>query len=184
MEAIEVSHLTFSYDGKNDILKDVSFSIPKGSYTTIIGHNGSGKSTMAKLIIGLLEAKKGKIQILGKELNEESVYELRSHVGIVFQNPDNQFIGSTVADDIAFGLENHCVEQEKMQGIGFAMLAQMIMNKDVVPFFFLGFVLSAYFGITVVGIAIIGVIAVFIKINFHEEETLAVQGGLDEDDDF
>ena len=117
MEAIEVSHLTFSYDGKNDILKDVSFSIPKGSYTTIIGHNGSGKSTMAKLIIGLLEAKKGKIQILGKELNEESVYELRSHVGIVFQNPDNQFIGSTVADDIAFGLENHCVEQEKIQGI-------------------------------------------------------------------
>ena len=78
MEAIEVSHLTFSYDGKNDILKDVSFSIPKGSYTTIIGHNGSGKSTMAKLIIGLLEAKKGKIQILGQELNEESVYELRS----------------------------------------------------------------------------------------------------------
>lgn len=72
---------------------------------------------MAKLIIGLLEAKKGKIQILGQELNEESVYELRSHVGIVFQNPDNQFIGSTVADDIAFGLENHCVEQEKMQGI-------------------------------------------------------------------
>lgn len=80
MEAIEVSHLTFSYDGKNDILKDVSFSIPKGSYTTIIGHNGSGKSTMAKLIIGLLEAKKGKIQILGQELNEESVYELRSHI--------------------------------------------------------------------------------------------------------
>ena len=57
MEAIEVSHLTFSYDGENDILKDVSFSIPKGSYTTIIGHNGSGKSTMEKLIIGLLEAK-------------------------------------------------------------------------------------------------------------------------------
>ena len=117
MEAIEVSHLTFSYDGENDILKDVSFSIPKGSYTTIIGHNGSGKSTMAKLIIGLLEAKKGKIQILGQELNEESVYELRSHVGIVFQNPDNQFIGSTVADDIAFGLENHCVEQVEMDPI-------------------------------------------------------------------
>ena len=114
MEAIEVSHLTFSYDGENDILKDVSFSIPKGSYTTIIGHNGSGKSTMAKLIIGLLEAKKGKIQILGQELNEESVYELRSHVGIVFQNPDNQFIGATVRDDIAFGLENICVPREQM----------------------------------------------------------------------
>ena len=71
-----------------------------------------------------------------------------------------------------------------LPGIGFAMLAQMIMNKDVVPFFFLGFVLSAYFGIPVVGIAIIGVITVFIKINFREEETLVAQGGLDEDDDF
>lgn len=117
MEAIQVSHLTFSYDGKSDILKDISLSIPKGSYTTIIGHNGSGKSTLAKLIIGLLEAKSGKIEILNQELTEESVYELRSHVGIVFQNPDNQFIGSTVADDIAFGLENHCVPQEKMQSI-------------------------------------------------------------------
>ena len=117
MEAIQVSHLTFSYDGKSDILKDISLSIPKGSYTTIIGHNGSGKSTLAKLIIGLLEAKSGKIEILNQELTEQSVYDLRSHVGIVFQNPDNQFIGSTVADDIAFGLENHCVPQEKMQAI-------------------------------------------------------------------
>lgn len=117
MEAIKVSHLTFSYDGKEDILKDVSFSIPKGSYTTIIGHNGSGKSTLAKLLIGLLEAKSGKIEILNQELNEHTVYDVRSHVGIVFQNPDNQFIGSTVADDIAFGLENHCVAQENMQEI-------------------------------------------------------------------
>ena len=117
MNAIEIKDLTFSYDGKVDILKNISLSIPKGSYTTIIGHNGSGKSTLAKLIIGLLEAKSGKIEILGEELNKDTVYELRSHVGIVFQNPDNQFIGSTVADDIAFGLENHCVEQEKMQSI-------------------------------------------------------------------
>ncbi len=117
MDAIRISDLTFSYDGKVDILKDISLSIPKGSYTTIIGHNGSGKSTLAKLIIGLLEAKSGTIEILDEKLTEESVYDLRSHVGIVFQNPDNQFIGSTVADDIAFGLENHCVEQEKMQGI-------------------------------------------------------------------
>ncbi|MBB5183939.1 energy-coupling factor transporter ATPase [Catenisphaera adipataccumulans] len=115
--AIEVSHLSFSYDGQTDIIKDVSFSIPKGSYTTIIGHNGSGKSTIAKLIIGLLAAKSGQIKILGEELTEESVYNLRRHIGIVFQNPDNQFIGATVADDIAFGLENHCVPQEKMQGI-------------------------------------------------------------------
>lgn len=117
MSAVEVSHLSFSYDGQNDVIKDVSFEIPKGSYTTIVGHNGSGKSTIAKLLIGLLKAKSGEIKILGNILNEENVYSLRNHVGIVFQNPDNQFIGSTVADDIAFGLENHCVPQEQMQAI-------------------------------------------------------------------
>ncbi|WP_302955518.1 energy-coupling factor transporter ATPase [Faecalitalea cylindroides] len=117
MSAVEVSHLSFSYDGQNDVITDVSFEIPKGSYTTIVGHNGSGKSTIAKLLIGLLKAKSGEIKILGNTLNEENVYSLRNHVGIVFQNPDNQFIGSTVADDIAFGLENHCVPQEQMQAI-------------------------------------------------------------------
>lgn len=117
MSAVEVSHLSFSYDGQNDVIKDVSFEIPKGSYTTIVGHNGSGKSTIAKLLIGLLKAKSGEIKILGNTLNEENVYSLRNHVGIVFQNPDNQFIGSTVADDIAFGLENHCVPQKQMQAI-------------------------------------------------------------------
>lgn len=117
MSAVEVSHLSFSYDGQNDVIKGVSFEIPKGSYTTIVGHNGSGKSTIAKLLIGLLKAKSGEIKILGNTLNEENVYSLRNHVGIVFQNPDNQFIGSTVADDIAFGLENHCVPQEQMQAI-------------------------------------------------------------------
>ena len=117
MSAVEVSHLSFSYDGQNVVIKYVSFEIPKGSYTTIVGHNGSGKSTIAKLLIGLLKAKSGEIKILGNTLNEENVYSLRNHVGIVFQNPDNQFIGSTVADDIAFGLENHCVPQEQMQAI-------------------------------------------------------------------
>lgn len=115
--AIEVSNLSFSYTEEGNTIQDVSFSIPKGSYTTIIGHNGSGKSTIAKLIIGLLKAQSGTIRILGTELTPETVYDLRNHVGIVFQNPDNQFIGSTVADDIAFGLENHCVPQEDMQAL-------------------------------------------------------------------
>lgn len=115
--AIEVSNLSFSYTEEGNTIQDVSFSIPRGSYTTIIGHNGSGKSTIAKLIIGLLKAQSGTIRILGTELTPETVYDLRSHVGIVFQNPDNQFIGSTVADDIAFGLENHCVPQEDMQAL-------------------------------------------------------------------
>ena len=115
--AIEVSNLSFSYTEEGNTIQDVSFSIPKGSYTTIIGHNGSGKSTIAKLIIGLLKAQSGTIRILGTKLTPETVYDLRSHVGIVFQNPDNQFIGSTVGDDITFGLENHCVPQEDMQAL-------------------------------------------------------------------
>ncbi len=117
MDAIEVNDLTFSYDSENEVLKDISLKIPKGSYTTIIGHNGSGKSTVAKVLIGLLEPQAGTVKILGQELNDDNLYELRNHIGIVFQNPDNQFIGSTVADDIAFGLENRQVPQEKMQGI-------------------------------------------------------------------
>lgn len=129
MSAVEVSHLSFSYDGQNDVIKDVSFEIPKGSYTTIVGHNGSGKSTIAKLLIGLLKAKSGEIKILGNTLNEENVYSLRNHVGIVFQNPDNQFIGSTVADDIAFGLENHCVPQKQMQAIIEDVAARVNMSN-------------------------------------------------------
>ena len=129
MSAVEVSHVSFSYDGQNDVIKDVSFEIPKGSYTTIVGHNGSGKSTIAKLLIGLLKAKSGEIKILGNTLNEENVYSLRNHVGIVFQNPDNQFIGSTVADDIAFGLENHCVPQEQMQAIIEDVAARVNMSN-------------------------------------------------------
>lgn len=115
--AIEVKDLSFAYEEGQNILKNISFKVPKGKYTTIIGHNGSGKSTIAKLLIGLLEAGTGQIKVLNETLNEENIYSIRDHIGIVFQNPDNQFIGSTVADDIAFGLENHCVPQNKMQGI-------------------------------------------------------------------
>ena len=95
----------------------VSFDVPEGSYTTIIGHNGSGKSTIAKLLAGLLEKASGSIRIDGLELNLENLAKIRSRIGIVFQNPDNQFIGATVEDDIAFGLENHNVPQADMQEI-------------------------------------------------------------------
>ena len=117
MDMIKVENLTFSYDKEINAVENVSFSIEEGSYTTIIGHNGSGKSTIAKLLIGLLEKDEGSIYVDGVELTMESLYEIRDKVGIVFQNPDNQFIGATVADDIAFGLENHQVETSKMQGI-------------------------------------------------------------------
>ena len=114
---IEFKHVQFSYDQENDVVRDVSFSVEKGSYTTLIGHNGSGKSTIAKLMIGLLEKKSGEIKIDGKDMLLENLSDIRKKIGIVFQNPDNQFIGATVQDDIAFGLENHQVESEKMDDI-------------------------------------------------------------------
>lgn len=117
MDAIKVEDLTFSYDDEIKALNGCSFTVPKGSYTTIVGPNGSGKSTVAKLLVGLLEPSGGKILIDGQEMNEKNVSELRRKTGIVFQNPDNQFIGSTVADDIAFGLENRQVDPDQMPQI-------------------------------------------------------------------
>ena len=116
-EIIKVENLCFEYEPGLQTISNISFQIHKGEYVAILGHNGSGKSTIAKLLIGLLEKKSGEIYIDDYQLNLENLYKIREKVGIIFQNPDNQFIGSTVADDIAFGLENHCVEQEKMQGI-------------------------------------------------------------------
>lgn len=119
MSQIEVKDLVFKYDeeDKEDTIKSISFNLEKGSYTSIIGHNGSGKSTLAKLLVGLLEKKSGSIKIDNEELTIGNVYDIRKKVAIVFQNPDNQFIGSTVRDDIAFGLENHQVDPKEMDGI-------------------------------------------------------------------
>ena len=114
---INVQHLSFGYDENTLTIDDISFSIEKGSYTTILGHNGSGKSTIAKLLMGLLEKKSGEIVIGGIPLTEETLNQVRSQIGIVFQNPDNQFIGATVRDDIAFGLENNCVDPALMDDI-------------------------------------------------------------------
>lgn len=135
MKQIEVKNLDFSYDETTHAIKNVSFSIEKGSYTTIIGHNGSGKSTIAKLLIGLLEKNKGEILVDGLPLTLENLQEIRNKIGIVFQNPDNQFIGSTVRDDIAFGLENHCVDPSKMDEIimEFAEKVNMVEFLDSEP---------------------------------------------------
>lgn len=117
MAILEVKDLNFSYEEEEKTIDNVSFSVEEGSYTTIVGHNGSGKSTIAKLIMGLLESASGAITIDGIALNNENLAKIRSRIGIVFQNPDNQFIGATVRDDIAFGLENHCVEPSMMDEI-------------------------------------------------------------------
>jgi len=117
LEILKLVDVSYSYDGKKNVINHVSLSIEAGKYVSIIGHNGSGKSTLAKLILGLLEAAHGTITIFDKELNDQTVRELRQRIGIVFQNPDNQFIGSTVRDDIAFGLENRCVPHSEMERI-------------------------------------------------------------------
>lgn len=111
---IKLSNVTFGYEENQTVLKDYSLSINKGEFVTILGHNGSGKSTLSKLLVGLVEANQGEIYVDGQLLDEESIYEIRQKIGIVFQNPDNQFVGSTVRDDIAFGLENKCVEYDEM----------------------------------------------------------------------
>lgn len=112
---INVQNITFSYNGQDEAIKNVSFSIKKGSFVSIVGHNGSGKSTLAKLLVGLLKPTSGSILIDGISINDEQLNEIRKKVGIVFQNPDNQFVGVTVRHDIAFGLENQCIEAEEME---------------------------------------------------------------------
>ena len=114
---LHVENLCFEYDEGLKTIDHISFHVEKGSYTTILGHNGSGKSTIAKLVIGLLGASEGQIEVGGIPLSVETLNDVRKQVGIVFQNPDNQFIGSTVRDDIAFGLENLCVPHDQMEEI-------------------------------------------------------------------
>ena len=114
---IEFNNVNFKYDEDSELLNNLSMEVKQGKYTVLLGPNGSGKSTIAKLIMGLLEASSGEIKVMDSILSEKTIDEIRNHVAIVFQNPDNQFIGTTVEDDIAFGLENRCVPQNEMQGI-------------------------------------------------------------------
>lgn len=113
---IEINQIEFSYQEEaTPALKDISFSINKGEWVAIVGHNGSGKSTLAKAINGLHLPQKGTVTVGGMTLSEESVWDVRRMVGMVFQNPDNQFVGATVEDDVAFGLENQGIERSEMQ---------------------------------------------------------------------
>lgn len=114
--SLKLIDIEFCYrENHPNAIDKVSFEIKHGEYVAIIGHNGSGKSTISKIIIGVLRPQKGKIEIFGNEVNSSIINEIRKFLGIVFQNPDNQFIGSTVKDDIAFGLENRQIPQKEMQ---------------------------------------------------------------------
>ncbi len=113
---VDVKNLFFRYDQRieSETLTNVSFSVDEGEWLAVVGHNGSGKSTLAQLLIGILEPQQGKISIAGEELNHSSKWEIRRQIGMVFQNPDNQFIGTTVQDDVAFSLENMNMSYEEM----------------------------------------------------------------------
>lgn len=114
--AIVCENLKFTYpDAPSPAINGISFTVAKGEFLSVIGHNGSGKSTLARLLNGLLEADGGNINILGLDLKEgKNAVEVRKHVGIVFQNPDNQMVASIVEDDVAFGPENIGVEREEI----------------------------------------------------------------------
>ena len=113
---IEIKNLKFKYnqDQTSYTLNDVSFHVKRGEWLSIVGHNGSGKSTTARLMGGLLVADSGQIIVDGQELTEETVWDIRDKIGMVFQNPDNQFVGATVEDDVAFGLENKGLPYKEM----------------------------------------------------------------------
>ena len=114
---IDVKNLSFRYKESQEYydVKDITFHVKRGEWLSIVGHNGSGKSTTVRLIDGLLEAESGEIAIDGQRLIEENVWSIRRQIGMVFQNPDNQFVGATVEDDVAFGLENQGLSRQEMK---------------------------------------------------------------------
>lgn len=122
MNLIEFQNVDFAYEIDEDddtktlvpVLENLNFSIEKGSFVAVLGHNGSGKSTIAKLTNGILFPQKGKVLVDGQETKEDdSIFDIRKKVGMVFQNPDNQIVSSIVEEDVAFGVENLGVPPEE-----------------------------------------------------------------------
>ncbi|MED4299563.1 energy-coupling factor ABC transporter ATP-binding protein [Geobacillus stearothermophilus] len=112
---LSIEGVYFRYPNQSEYaVQNVSFQAGRGEWLAIVGHNGSGKSTVARLLIGLLRPERGVIRLFGRPLDETTVWEVRRRVGMVFQNPDNQFVGTTVEDDIAFALENNGVPRDEM----------------------------------------------------------------------
>lgn len=112
---ISIKDVTYTYpESEKPAINGLSLDIYRNEWLSIVGKNGSGKSTLAKLIDGLIESETGIIIVDGQEVNEKNIWEIRSKIGIVFQNPDHQFVGATVEDDVAFGLENQGIPRDEM----------------------------------------------------------------------
>lgn len=164
---IQVQDLSFQYSQSDErfAIDGLSTSIYEGEWLAIIGHNGSGKSTFSKLLVGLLEAKSGTIEVDGKVLSMETVWDIRSQIGLVFQNPDNQFVGATVEDDVAFALENRGIPVEEMHERVASALKRVKMwdYRDKEP--------ASLSGGQKQRVAIAGVIAMAPKIMILDEST-------------
>ena len=132
-EILSFNHVVFSYDieegDRKPAVNGVSFSVQKGEWLSIVGHNGSGKSTIAKLICGLLIPQEGEVRFEKDVISEDNLWDIRAQIGIVFQNPDNQFVGATVQDDVAFSLENIGVPHDEMVKRVEKALAQVHMEE-------------------------------------------------------
>ena len=117
-EIISLQEVTFTYTEEDESMRpavnNVSYTVYEGEWVAIVGHNGSGKSTLARLMNGLLFPQTGKVRVFGEVLDEQNLWDTRSQMGMVFQNPDNQFVGATVQDDVAFALENNGIPFEEM----------------------------------------------------------------------
>jgi energy-coupling factor transport system ATP-binding protein len=129
-KAVEFNKVSFGYTDKVTTLDQVTFDIYENEYVCIIGQNGSGKSTLSKILTGLLQPRNGTIKLFGQTVNKLNIKHLRDNIGIVFQNPDNQFIGLTAEDDIAFGLENRKVDPKRMHDI-ILTVARMVNIEDL-----------------------------------------------------
>ncbi|AZZ59867.1 energy-coupling factor transporter ATPase [Oenococcus sp. UCMA 16435] len=115
MKIIETEKISYSYpQSLKSSIENISFNVPAGEWLTIIGKNGSGKSTLIRLLDGLLMAKSGQIIIDGQALSEKNLWQIRKKIGIVFQNPDNQFVSGSVIEDVAFGMENYQIPHKQM----------------------------------------------------------------------
>ncbi|WP_129719558.1 energy-coupling factor transporter ATPase [Mesomycoplasma neurolyticum] len=131
---IKLKNISFSYKNADDgklALNNITITFPKNKYIAILGHNGSGKSTLSKVLAGIYKPFAGEVYIDNVLMSKETLAEVRKNIGIIFQNPDNQFVGATVEDDIAFGLENRAVDPSKMKDIIFSLAKKIDMFEHL-----------------------------------------------------